>query len=119
MADFLSETWFAELNESLRAAGPVPLEGATYRVVIEMTDAPSSVPHAITLTLDNEASAQPGDHLAADSVLRLSFSDGAALFEGRLDSAEALRTGRVKLRGDVTALVSCVEWLQRAHPATA
>lgn len=119
MADFLSEPWFAELNELLRAAGPVPLEDPThtFRVVIEMYDAPSSVPHALTFSLNAAgASADPGDHLAADAILRLSYLDATALGEGRFDSATALREGRVKVRGDMTVIVPVLGWLQRAHP---
>ena len=119
MADFLSEAWFLELNEQLDAAGSVPLEDPTkvIRVVIEMPDAPSSVPHAITFTLNAErATVEPGDHLFADAMVRLSFLDASALGSGRFDSATALREGRVKVRGDMSAVVPLLAWLQRTHP---
>jgi ubiquinone biosynthesis protein UbiJ len=119
VADFLSEAWFTELNELLRDAGPVPLEDGTttFRVVIEMYDAPSSVPHAITFTLNREgATVVAGDHLAADAIVRLSYQSATGLGSGRFDSATALRDGRVKVRGDMTAIVPVLAWLQRAHP---
>jgi SCP-2 sterol transfer family len=121
VADFLSEEWFEALNESLRAAGAAPLEpdAAPIRVVLEITGGPVALPHALTLTAGaGGASAAPGDHLAADALLRLSFEDAAALTSGRLDSANALREGRIKVRGDVAAIVPLLEWLQRAHPRT-
>lgn len=121
MTDFLSEAWFAELGKVLVGAGPVPLEdpSRTFRVVIEMYDAPSSVPHAITFTLSADgASLEAGDHLAADAIVRLSFQDATDLNAGRFDSATALREGRVKVRGDMSVIVPVLAWIQQAHPAS-
>ena len=59
----------------------------------------------------------PGDHLAAETLLRLSYADARDLTLGTFDSATALRQGRVKVRGDLNALVPLLAWLQRAHPA--
>ncbi len=120
MADFLSAQWFAELNETLAQAGPVPLarDSPTVRVVIEFPDAPTSGPHALTFSLSREgASVDPGDHLAADAILRLSYADASGLTTGQFDSATALREGRIKVRGDINAVVPVLSWLQRAHPS--
>lgn len=117
MAGFLSAEWFTALNDTLRKAGPVPLDSATsvFRVVFEFTDAPSSSPHALTFTINAKgASAESGDHLAANTVVRLSYKDGEALTSGTLDSASALREGRLKVRGDVHVLVSLLSWLHAA-----
>ena len=119
MADFLSGEWFDSLNETLRAAGPVPFEheGSTFRIVFEFPDAPVSVPHAMTFTLERDcAHADAGDHLAADALVRLSYADAAALNSGTFDSATALREGRIKVRGDINAIVPLLGFLQRAHP---
>ncbi|HEY5120553.1 MAG TPA: SCP2 sterol-binding domain-containing protein [Acidimicrobiales bacterium] len=119
MADFLTEQWFAGLNEALLAAGPVPLGGGVkvFRVVLEFTGAPTTLPHALTLTLtSDEASLNAGDHLAADALVRLSYADALALTTGKLDSATALREGRLKVRGDVHAIAPLLDWLQQAHP---
>jgi SCP-2 sterol transfer family len=118
VAVFLSDEWFAGVNVSLSGAGPVPLDGLDpVRVVLEFTDSPKALPHALTFTLARAAaSVEPGDHLGADAVLRLSFADARALVEGTLSSADALRDGRVKLRGDLDAVVALVEWLKKAHP---
>ena len=118
MADFLSVDWFEGLNEVLRAAGPVPLEGeSTLRIVLQFSDAPSNLPHAMTFTLRPDgASAELGDHLAADALVRLPYADAVALTSGAFDSATALREGRIKVRGDVNAVVPLLAWLQRAHP---
>jgi hypothetical protein len=119
VANFLSTEWFEELNETLANAEPVRVESdaPTVRVVIELPDAPSNGPHALTFSIDADgARVEAGDHLAADAIVQLSFADGAALTGGDIDSASALRDGRVKVRGDINALVPLLNWLQRAHP---
>jgi hypothetical protein len=120
VADFLSTEWFRELNESLAEAEPVPVanDAPTVRVVIEFPDAPNNRPHAITFAIDAEgARVESGDHLAADAIVRLSYADASALTGGDIDSASALRDGRVKVRGDINAIVPLLNWLQRAHPS--
>ncbi len=120
MADFLSDEWFSQLNETLRQAGPVPFErgSATVRVVLAFPDAPKSAPHALTFTLSEEgASVEAGDHLAADAIVQLSYADATSLTSGAIDSASALRDGRIKVRGDINAIVPVLGWLQRAHPS--
>jgi hypothetical protein len=118
VADFLTEGWFAGLNTSLAAAGPAPVAaGHPVRVVLEFADGPATQPHALTFTLAPEgATVAPGDHLAADALVRLSFEDARALVEGSVTSATALREGRVKVRGDLDAVVALVDWLAKAHP---
>jgi hypothetical protein len=119
VGDFLSSEWFDSLNETLRAAGSPPLDrdAAVFRVVLEFSDAPSSLPHALTFTLTPDgASVDPGDHLAADTLIRLTYADALALTSGSFDSATALREGRIKVRGDFNAVVPLLSWLQRAHP---
>jgi hypothetical protein len=120
VADFLSAEWFQELNETLASAPPAPVtsEAPTVRVVVEFPDAPNNGPHAITFSIGSEgARVEPGDHLAADAIVQLSFADAAALTGGDIDSASALRDGRVKVRGDINAIVPLLGWLQRAHPS--
>jgi hypothetical protein len=119
MADFLSNDWFEEVNQSLADAGPVPLEnGVTlFRVVMDFPDAPANGPRAMTFTISADgASLQAGDHVAADAMVKLSYDDALALTTGRFDSASALREGRVKVRGDINAIVPLLSWLQSAHP---
>ena len=119
MADFLSSEWFESLNATLEAAPPPPVTNpnTTYRVVLNLLDGPAAQPHALTFTLSPDgATVTPGDHLAADTLVRLTYADALALTAGTFDSATALREGRVKVRGDMNALVPLVAWLQRAHP---
>jgi hypothetical protein len=117
MANFLSAEWFEALNETLARAGVPPLgERSELRVVLEFVDGPPSAPHAMTLSVSAaSAVAEPGDHLAADAVVRLTYADAEALTRGALESAVALREGRLKVRGDVQALVPLLDWLLESH----
>jgi SCP-2 sterol transfer family protein len=120
VADFLSTEWFQALNDTLEKAERVPVESdaPTVRVVLEFPDAPSNGPHALTFTIGPDgARVEPGDHLAADAIVQLSFADASALTGGDIDSASALRDGRVKVRGDINAIVPLLSWLQRTHPS--
>jgi putative sterol carrier protein len=115
VAAFLSAEWLAALNDTLAAASPPPLEDpeSVYRFVFEFTDGPSAMPHALVFSVNADgASAEIGDHLAADAVIRLSYRDAEALTAGTLEGASALRDGRLKVRGDVHGLVPLLGWLQ-------
>jgi hypothetical protein len=119
MANFLGAEWFVALNETLTRAGVPTLGDRDHlRVVLEFVDAPSSTPHAMTLTVNADgAVAEPGDHLAADAVVRLTYADAEALTQGTLESAVALREGRLKVSGDVQALVPLLDWFLDSHRA--
>ncbi len=111
MSEFLSAEWLTTLNDSL-ALSPPPLEReGVFRLVLEVADGPSAAAHALTVTLSRERSfAEYGDHLAADAVVRLSYRDARDLVAGTLTSAEVLRAGRLKVRGDVPQLVQLLPW---------
>jgi hypothetical protein len=113
VADLLSDQWFEDLNVRL-AATPLSLpdDARACVIVLEVSDAPPSGARAITLRVDADgARIAPGDTPGADAVVRLGFADAAALAAGELDSATALREGRLKVRGDVNALVPLAGWL--------
>jgi putative sterol carrier protein len=117
---FLSEEWFAGLGESLKNAGPPPFDDGAVdvRIVFELSDAPASLPHALTFNVTrDEVTVQIGDHLAADAVIRISYEDASRLANGTLTSAKAVRDGRLKIRGDVHGLVPLLGWLLNAAGA--
>jgi putative sterol carrier protein len=119
VAEFLTDKWFDDLNENLRHADAIALDASSqsFRVVLEFVDGPASLPHAITFTMSADgASLCAGDHLGADAMVSLSYADALALTTGQFDSATALREGRVKVRGDINAIVPLLSWLQLAHP---
>lgn len=89
------------------------------RVVFELSDAPASSPHALTFTLDQSgATLTSGDHLAADLVVALGYRDAELLTEGGLEGSQLLREGRLKVRGDVNAIVPFGTWMVAAQNAT-
>ena len=114
MEDFLSDRWFEEINARLSTAvpGALPDGARPCRLVFEMTDAPEGCTTTLTLSIAEDGlRVTPGDDAPADAVLRLGYHDAAALAQGRLDSATALRDGRIKVRGDVNAIVPLASWL--------
>ncbi len=120
MGDFLSDRWFEELNARLAASTRAALPAGTRpsRIVLDLVDAPVGAVSAVTLALaDARVSVAPGAVEEPDAVLRLSFRDAADLAAGALDSASALREGRVKVRGDVNVLVPLAGWLLDALAA--
>ena len=117
MSEFLSDEWFSELGETLQNAGPAPFDEGVVevRIVFELTDGPSSLPHSINFAVTRDGvTVQPGDHRAADAVIRISYNDAAELAKGQLTSAKAVRDGRLKIRGDVHGLVPLLTWLLKA-----
>lgn len=120
MSDFLTSEWFEETNRTLAGAGIGPAQsGEALRVVFQLEGEPSSLPHAFTFTLAPEgARVDPGDHLAAHTMIRLRYDDARRITRGDLDGATALREGLLKVRGDVNGLVDVLEWLAHAHPTS-
>lgn len=118
MKDFLSDEWFATVNETLTNAGTVEMpEGvSTYSVVFHIDGGPTSVPHAFTVTIKPQGGEiSPVDDFLADSMIRLSYDDAKGLYGGNFDSAQALREGRIKVRGNVNTLVPLMKWFQAAY----
>lgn len=114
--EFLSPDWFVATNERLAANPPTDVR-ETRHVVLTLDEPPRGGVHALTITIGpNGADIVEGDFLGADAVLRLRYDDALALGNGTLDSATAVRQGRLKVRGDVGALVELAPWLQRLLP---
>jgi putative sterol carrier protein len=118
---FLSDEWFTTSNAVLAQASKQGTESQVQsaHVVLELDDGPNDKPHAMTFEIkDGLASVASGDHFMADTIIRLSFADAQALVEGTLTSADVLREGRIKVRGDVHAIVSLASWLAALREIT-
>jgi len=113
VATFLSPEWFRQVGERLAAA---PLPGPdvpSQSVTLVLEGGPADGVHAVSLSLDpSGASVTAGEAANASVVLRLSFDDARALSSGTLESATALREGRIKARGDLASLTALGPWLQ-------
>ncbi len=101
-----SEEWVALFNEAVAELEPEPevslrmlqiVHGGpegTVRVVLSVREG--------RLTLERD----PGDDPAPEVTVSLRYDDAAALVRGELDPAGLLAAGRVKVRGDLSVLVS-------------
>ena len=52
-------------------------------------------------------------------TIALAYDDAAAMARGRLTPAEALNAGRIRVRGDLSALAAAQELLDAARSAPA
>ena len=94
----------SDVVEDARGAGGAGAPAAhEVRLVLSVTDG-----HA-HMALD------PGDaEVPATATIALEYADALALALGRLDPADALAAGRVRVRGDLAALVAGQEILAAA-----
>ena len=112
MSDFLSSDWFAETNDRLETGRATrPSEAVDCALVVEVLAGPPGTPEALSLVLEgDDTRVVPGAVEAPSVVIRLAYADAAAIAHGHLDSATALREGRLKVRGDVNVLVPLAGW---------
>jgi hypothetical protein len=113
VATFLSPEWFGQVGERL-AAAPVPgPDVPSQSVTLVFEGGPTDGVNAVSLSLNAQgATVTAGETVNASVVLRLSFDDARALSSGTLESATALREGRIKARGDLASLTALGPWLQ-------
>jgi hypothetical protein len=121
MARFLTAEWVSAFNAALEGAeltdpgngSSVRAESGHFSVEQDVTGVPdrpeSSGPLQVLLSVDDGAvtlSTPEETADRADVVVTLSYEDAAALSRGELDPTEALGTGRVHVRGDLSVLVA-------------
>ena len=123
MVPFLADQWVAAFNAALEGVELAELadgrsvraESGHFRVEQHVTGVPdrpeSDGPLRVILAVEAgqvTLSASGGEAAddRADVVVSLSYEDAAALSRGELDPTEALGTGRVHVRGDLSVLVA-------------
>lgn len=133
MPRFYSAEWVEQFN---RAVGEAPLAGqAVGEASLTAGDRPvrvSQVVHEVPgrtgpltvtlvvadrrlhLELDGEA-----DPPVPDVTISLGYADAAAMSRGELTPADAVATGRVRVRGDLSVLVAAHRLLEEAGPRLA
>ena len=120
MPRFYSEEWVAAFNRAVEGleAGAVDTgaslaaDGGRFRVAQVVHGAPGGEV-AVTLEVDGgrlrlelaPAGAARGEP-RADVVVSLSYDDAAAMARGQLEPASAVAEGRIRVRGDLAALVA-------------
>jgi len=129
MARFLSPSWVEELNGALQGAvlpDPAPDAGLAMvdgkvTVVQEVHGTPDGDVRlvmrieagTIRLNLADSSGDDAGD--APNVTIALSYEDAAALSRGDLTPAEALNAGRIRVRGDLSALAAGQQLLTAAR----
>jgi SCP-2 sterol transfer family len=124
MARYLSPEWVAafdaalgtlDLSDAIAAAGASSLAAAdgTFSVAQMVTGVPGADGSAeevrVVLTVsDGRAHLEldPGHVRASSATIVLGYDDALAMARGELDPADALAAGRVRVRGDLAALVA-------------
>ena len=120
MARYLSPEWVQsfdaalgalDLHDAIAAAGSGSLAAAdgTFSIVQVVTGAPGGGDHRLVLAVgDGRAhlSLDPDGTASGSATIVLGYEDALALAHGRLDPADALAEGRVRVRGDLSALVA-------------
>jgi hypothetical protein len=141
VARFLSPAWAEEFNAALQGVkvpGPDPdaglgAVGGTFTMVQEVHGTPDGDVRltlrvdqgALHLHLEPRDGADPvsggpprSDPVPTDVTIVLSYEDAVAMSKGELAPAEALNTGRIRVRGDLSVLVAAQAMLDAARSAT-
>jgi putative sterol carrier protein len=137
VARFLSPAWTEEFNKSVEdvvVPGPGPDAGlgaieGRFTVVQEVRGTPDGDVSLIlrvdggSLQLDlapmsGDDGHHSGDRFDADVTIAVSYGDAAAMSKGELSPAEALNTGRIRVRGDLSVLVAAQQMFETARVAT-
>ena len=104
MARFLSEAWFDAVTESTGPANRPGAAGITVQQVV--TDTPDGeVRYAVTIS-DARARVHPGQAARADVTFTGDYSTAVAIARGELTPQAALLAGRIRVAGNVAALMS-------------
>lgn len=141
MPRFYSPEWAAAFNEAVadldvqvaQSDASAPADPAPVRVVQEILDAPLDLSpdgegrvrgHLVValvieggrlrLSLGSPGDARAADEGDPDVTVVLSYADAVALSRGELDAARALGAGRIRVRGNLTVLLSVEEILGAA-----
>jgi len=110
----LSDAWLESCNAALRTLEVAP--GTSLVVTEIVTGAPAGLHGSITLVADVDGvRLVTGDDDAASAWITLGIGDAEALHEGRLNAARALTEGRIRVRGDLRAVVDAGALLAQAH----
>jgi hypothetical protein len=139
VARFLSPAWTDEFNKALDGVvlpGPGPDAGlgaieGRFTVVQEVRGTPDGDVslvvrvddgslHLVLAPIPGGDGGLPGgfDTADADVTIAVSYADASAMSKGELSPAEALNTGRIRVRGDLSVLVAAQQMFEAARVAT-
>ena len=118
-----SEEWIAAFNEAVRGLEADP--HVSLRMLQVVQGGPEGTVRVLLrvqegrVSLERAAAGQPGEPApvpAPQVTVSVQFDDALALSRGELDPAGLLAAGRVKVRGDLSVLVTGQEILAAAAP---
>ena len=125
MAAFLSPEWVDECNVAFAHAGAVIGTGPdapSFTMTQEVSGGTDHEPPLVRVSLvvahgrvtfrhDDDGPEHP-----ADVVVRLTWPDAVALSTGTLSAADAILEGRIRVRGDLSALAAAQQALAALQP---
>jgi hypothetical protein len=133
MPRYLSPEWVASFDAALRAldltdaiaaagAGSLAAADARFSVVQVVTSVPDDVQagggdvHLVLTVAEGRAqlALDGAGTVSGMATIVLGYPDAVAMARGKLDPADALATGRVRVRGDLAALVAGQDVLAEA-----
>jgi hypothetical protein len=101
-----SDEWVAAFNEAVAGLEPAP--EVSFRMLQVVHGAPEGTLRIALCVADGRVllERQPGDEPAPQVTVSVHYDDAVALARGELDPAKLLAEGRVRVRGDLSVLVS-------------
>ena len=118
MAELFDEAWFADLQARLRAIGPLGSEGVRLSLGQVVHGAPSgSIAWTVHLGGGDQTSVEDG--VANAQVTLIGDYETAVALASGAPTTELLYHGKVKISGDVEALLRGAELLAQLNTALA
>ena len=107
MAAYLSPGWFDEVNRAAGADDEMAsaIAGAAVTIQQVVTDGPGGEVRYWVRLRDGRFEARPGQADGPDATVTQSYDTAAEVSRGRLEVEAAILAGRIRLAGDVAALV--------------
>jgi hypothetical protein len=111
-----TDAWLAECNAAIEST-PGIAKGRSDLIVTELVpDAPDGAHTSVTLIADAEGvRLVAGERPGTSAWLTISMADADALHRGAINPASALAEGRVRVRGNLSAVVELVSILADVH----
>ena len=116
MTRYLSPEWFEEVNQQADEAQPGgdPSPGASITLQQVVTDGPDGEVRYWVRLEDGKVRTGLGDAPEADATVRQSYETAVAILRGELSVQSAFMAGRIRLSGDLRALMDHQEALRGA-----
>ncbi len=107
MPRFLSPEWIAEVDRAAAADGSLAAATADVRLVVQqvVTDTPDGEVRYHVDVDHGSVRVRPGDAAAADVTFRQDWQTAVAMSTGEVPAQHAFVQGRLRVDGDVQALV--------------